>query len=202
MRVTNAIDPDGIHRHLQELVNGGHSLVNVLPQLLGVVVENKVWKKRVRPDGRPFGSLAEYLLAHHPFGAGCESHRNALTYAQLMELCADFPKVRDILAREAPKGKRGGDRKSESSRSDHAEVLPLDRHGGNTVPVLSARLAQEHPEVWGAYLNGEYQTVTAAAIAAGLITNSNAPLKRLKENWRRASKAERKAFLEFIREGE
>jgi hypothetical protein len=53
---------------------------------------------------------------------------------------------------------------------------------------------------WDDYLAGKYRSVTAAAVACGMIDDANAPLARLKQNWRKASKAERRAFREFIRD--
>ena len=79
--------------------------------------------------------------------AGCEANRDALSYGQLMLLCRDFPKVLDVLARNAPKGRRGGGRRSKEARTDHADVRPLDRHGGNLKPVLEAKLTERHPAI-------------------------------------------------------
>jgi hypothetical protein len=48
--------------------------------------------------------------------------------------------------------------------------------------------------VWQDYLAGRHRSVTAAAIACGMIADANAPLARLKQNWKRATAAERRAF--------
>jgi hypothetical protein len=113
-----------------------------------------------------------------------------------MELCKDFPKVVDALARNAPKGKRGGDRRSEEAKTNQKGVPTFDRNGTTkTKPVLEAKLAERHPEVWEGYLNGEYTSVRAAAEAAGLVRPANDPVARLKSNWRKATAAQRRAFL-------
>jgi hypothetical protein len=65
----------------------------------------------------------------------------------LMELCAGFPSVRDVLAKEAPKGKAG---RKKGGPAIKEVPTSLDRNGKTgTVPVLSARLAQEHPRTSG-----------------------------------------------------
>jgi hypothetical protein len=68
----------------------------------------------------------------------------------------------------------------------------------NSATVLSVRLAQEHPKYYEAYLRGDYRSVTAAAIAAGLLKN-DVNLRRLKSAWRKATAPEREQFLEWIK---
>jgi hypothetical protein len=53
------------------------------------------------------------------------------------------PDVAKILARERPKGKRGGDKRSKAK-----EQTPARGNDGNGMKrsTLSARLAQEHPD--------------------------------------------------------
>lgn len=120
------------------------------------------------------------------------------TYGQLMELCKDFPTVVDALAKNAPKGKRGGDRRSERAKDNQASARTLDRKGGSAAPVLQAKLAERFPEVWADFLAGKFRSVRAAAEKAGLVKPGHDPLARLKSNWKKATAKQRAEFLKFI----
>lgn len=166
--------------------------------MLETVIKHELWKTLTRADGAAFGSLGEFLTAYFPHGAGCGQDRNSLTYAQVMELCKDFPSVLDKLAENAPKGKPGRKRDGEENHFVRSGL----RRERYTLPVLQTRLAQEHPEIWSDFLAGRYRSVRAAAEAAGLVKNANDPLSRLKSNWKKASAAERRAFMAFIENDE
>lgn len=58
-----------------------------------------------------------------------------------MELCKDFPKVVDALAKNAPKGKVGGDRKSKEAKANHAILRSHDlgRQSRSTAKPSSKR---------------------------------------------------------------
>jgi len=82
----------------------------------------------------------------------------------------------------------------------------LRKQASKSPASLAARLAEStEPKLraaWQGYLDGKHRSVTAAAISCGLIEDANAPLNRLKQNWKKASKADRKAFLAWIEEPE
>lgn len=167
--------------------------MNVLPQFLETAIDHELWKVLPRADGHPFDSLAEYLSTNYPFGVGCGRQRNALTYGQVMELCKEFPKVVDALATSLPTGKPG----PKSENLPRTGEIPSPRRS-DTKPVLQAKLAEHHPDVWADFLAGNFRSVRAAAEAAGLTKPSNDPLARLKSNWNKANAAQRRAFLKFI----
>lgn len=60
------------------------------------------------------------------------------------------------------------------------------------------RLRAEFPAIYNDLLAGKYGTVNAAASAAGLV-KSPSPLDHLKRAWRKASTAERKEFIKWVR---
>jgi hypothetical protein len=68
----------------------------------------------------------------------------------------------------------------------------------NSRTVLSIRLAQEYPKYYEGYLRGDYKSITASAIAAGLIKN-NVNLRRAKSAFRKMTASQRKEFLDWIR---
>lgn len=57
-----------------------------------------------------------------------------------------------------------------------------------------ARLKREHPSIYADYRSGKHTSVRAAATAAGLIQLPT-PLTILRREWRKASLAEKRAFI-------
>lgn len=194
-----AVDHEAIRKRLQDLIGGGHvhSLVNVLPHSLEIVIQHELWKRLTRADGTVFESIGDFLTTYFPHGVGCGQDRNSLSYGQLMELCKDFPTVQKVLAANMPKGKAG---RKKAGDEIGAVRHQFERHGSNKTPVLQAKLAESHPEVWSEFLAGKLPSVRAAAEKAGLVKNANDPLARLKSNWKKATAAQRRAFLKFIEE--
>jgi hypothetical protein len=75
----------------------------------------------------------------------------------------------------------------------------VERATGNSSKALRRRLARHAPGLLAAWERGEFRSVRAAAIAAGLIRPLNG-LDRLQRDWRIATPAERAAFEEWKRE--
>ena len=97
----------------------------------------------------------------------------AVSYDQCIKLCERKPGVKDLLTKHRPAGKRGGDRKSETAKikRDNVTLDPIER--GNSRAYLEGKLAKDNPAIWQAYLNNEYRSARAAAIAAGFVKNAN-----------------------------
>jgi hypothetical protein len=73
----------------------------------------------------------------------------------------------------------------------------LDRkHNAVGATILSVRLAQEYPKYYEAFTRGDYKSVTAAAIAAGLIKD-DVNLRRAKSGFRKMTVPECQEFLEW-----
>src|SRR5262245_15337256 len=106
----------------------------------------------------------------------------------------------------ASQGKGGRPKKVEGENRARASAVngKSARRVTYSTRSLAARLAESaNPKVraaWQGYLNGRHKTVHAAAVACGLRADGHNPLVRLKQYWRKASKAERRAFLKFIEE--
>ena len=64
---------------------------------------------------------------------------------------------------------------------------------------LLRRLARQMPEILGRYERGEFKSVRAAALAAGIIREKT-PLEILRSVWAKASEGERETFLSEINE--
>lgn len=98
-------------------------------------------------------------------------------------------------AKEAqPIGEHGGDRKSENTDQGSDRTL---KARGETADYLTARIARDRPDVLERMKAGEFTSVRAAAMEAGIVKPVTS-LKALKRAWDKASKDERSEFLDFI----
>lgn len=174
-----------------------------MPQTLETIITHRLWETRKKANGADFAGLADYLLTNVSGGGlGCENSAHALNYEQIMKLCEGHPRVEDALLEAAPKRKRGGSGSNQHQKKE--ELIRTDQflRGGpatNSTSVLKVKLEQQYPEVWADFRAGKHATVYAAAKAAGLVKDANAPLYRLKCYWKKASEADRRAFLEWLK---
>ena len=70
---------------------------------------------------------------------------------------------------------------------------------GNSKEFLAARINRDHPEIAERVKAGEFKSIRAAAIVAGIV-KVKTPLERLFAEWKKASQEERDAFLKSIKE--
>jgi hypothetical protein len=69
-----------------------------------------------------------------------------------------------------PVGQHGGDRKSEARSTDQVANGTLKAKGSNQAAYLAARIKKVRPDIAAAVERGEYRSMRAAAISAGIIT--------------------------------
>jgi hypothetical protein len=80
--------------------------------------------------------------------------------------------VHRVLLEGAPKAKPGRLSNQERETGLSSRILfPRGKNRAKSRSVLEVRLVQERPEYYDAYRRGEYQSITAAATAAGLLQN-------------------------------
>ena len=196
---------EAIRNHIFDRIHkSGEEIKNDLPNLLRTAIQTKAWSHFADADGKRFTNLVDWLHNTFPNGASMGQGKNAITYAEAMTLTEGHPDVHRALARNAPNNGRGGDRKSGSVATNQKSSTTFDRNGRTgTKAVLTARLAQEKPDFYNAYLRGEYRTITAAATAAGIIRNKTGiNLRRAKSAFRKMIDAERKQFREWLKTDE
>jgi hypothetical protein len=89
----------------------GEEIKNDLPNWVERFVEGKGWSKVIDPStSKPFENVGQWLVASYPLGPGMGQGRYSISYDEFIVLCDDRPKLKDLLVKHRPKGKRGGDR--------------------------------------------------------------------------------------------
>ena len=71
---------------------------------------------------------------------------------------------------------------------------------GNSLHYLKPRLKRDHKAIYAAYRRGEYRSVRAAAIAAGIIKPRPAGELALQRLWLQAPHDKQQAFLCWLRD--
>ena len=103
------------------------------------------------------------------------------------EAIAAAPKIQTL----TDAGKKGG----------RGKKAPDNVRGfnGNSQDYLAARINRDHPDIAERVKAGEFKSIRAAAIVAGIV-KVKTPLERLFAEWKKASQEERDAFLKSIKE--
>jgi hypothetical protein len=142
------------------------------------------WKQLAGKGGKPFHSWKQYVETPEPDGLGVPLE----SVQAILEIAKDDALVGEVLGKHGQYGK---------GRPKPDRVDNVNSKGGNQKDYLLARLARDAPEILAAYNRGEYRSVRAAAIAAGIIEPPT-PLDRLRTAWKKASTEEQQTFLKEI----
>jgi hypothetical protein len=188
---------DSIRDHLFERAHRtGEQIKNDFPNILRIAIEREAWKQFIKPDGTKFKNLVEWLHYQFPIGVSMGQGRYVISYPDALQLTKETaPDVHRVLLENAPHRETGRPVNNETSTS---HLVP--RHDRSTsATVLSVRLAQEKPKYYEAYLRGDYKSVTAAAIAAGLLKN-DANLRRAKSAISKLTVQENEELSEWIQD--
>jgi hypothetical protein len=175
----------------------GEEIKNDLPNNVERFIEAEGWKSVVDPTtGQAFENVGQWLVANYPLGPGMGVGRFSITYDEFIVLCEDRPKLKDMLIRFRPK--RQGRRTDLVDNVN--EVKEAERKTGNSRLYIEERLQRDHPEIWQDYLDGNFKSARQAGIQAGFVKDTHDPLMRLKANWNKASKKQRREFLKWVEE--
>lgn len=186
-------------RVFERVNSGGEEIKNDLPNWIQRVIDSGAWKNAINPGtNKAFESVGQWLVANYPYGPGMGQGEFSITYDEFITLCANRPKLKDMLVRYRPKRKNGTHRNEEDA-FDNVKSTPAT---GNSRLYLEERLQRDHKEIWKDYLAGKYKSARQAAIAAGFVKDTHDPVMRLKAYWRKASKKQQREFLKWIETGE
>jgi len=175
----------------------GEEIKNDLPNLIERVVDSGAWNEVINPSTmKPFQSVGEWLVANYPLGPGVGQGQYAIKYEELILLCESRTELCKLLKDNRPARKNGRPTKEETFDNIKSSPPPT----GTSRLYIEERLKRDHPKVWKDYLNGVYGSARQAGIAAGFIKDTHDALMRLKSNWNKATKSQRKAFMRWIQE--
>lgn len=179
----------------------GEEIKNDLPNWVERFIAAEGWKQVIDPStGKPFSDIGKWLVANWPLGPGMGHGRYSISYDEFISLCSDRPKLKDMLVKHRPKGKRGGDTRSENAKTNVDNINKGNRKTGTSRLYIEERLQRDHPEIWQEYLSGQIKSARQAAIKAGFVKDTHDPLMRMKSYWAKASKKQRNAFKKWIAE--
>jgi hypothetical protein len=179
----------------------GEEIKNDLPNLIERVVESGAWNEVVNPSTmKPFQSVGEWLIANYPLGPGVGQGQYAIKYEELIFLCESRTELCKLLKDNRPARKRGGDRGNQHTGGKVSEPKFANTPTPGTRQYIEERLKRDHPKIWKDYLDGVYSSARQAGIAAGFIKDTHDALMRMKCNWNKATRSQRKAFLKWVGE--
>lgn len=147
----------------QCLMDGTESLFGTFPKSIRSILEERLWEQRTDKHGQPFKRFEDFVK--HPLWHGLEIK----SLDRLKGYLQDHDDVIRLVEREEGVAtSHGGDRRSEEVQSTlHCKVE--SQPYGNHPSYLLRRLKRDAPDVAEDYLSGQYKSVRAAAIAAGIV---------------------------------
>ena len=144
-------------------------LVQLLPAKIKAFIEAECWTGHMNPDtGEPFSSFYECAITRIPHGLGFDGKNRRHTYAQIVSYC-DLQRsdVARMMRQQQPA--LAGHGEIGNGRSRDYNVMSTPARQGNDAAYLVSRLKRDAPEVAERLAGGEFRSVRAAAIEAGIV---------------------------------
>lgn len=148
-----------VHNRIVAALSSG--IIDGVIEATAEISAHETWK-HLRDDlGRPFASLTAYVTHPRPRGLGwnMDSWRR---------LAADLDSPAEVAAR-APELREHGANQHVEASGGVDNVNSSEAKGGNRNDYLAARLKRDHPDIHERLAAGEYRSVRAAAIDAGIV---------------------------------
>jgi hypothetical protein len=181
-------DAETVVRAAQHALIHGGQFLETLPKMVLKIGKGRLWGE-LKPRGRePFAEFSDFATHPLPDGLGCDIGR-------LIDLCKGHDKAVKFL-----EAQRGREQKETVVQGSHLSNGKKRQGGGNTGEYLLRRLARLGDEWINRYEAGEFASVRQAAIAAGIVKVPSV-LDTLRKLWAKASEADRRTFMEEIKDG-
>ena len=177
-----------IVRAAQQAINHGGHWLRELPKDILNIGRKELWKQIKPRNRKPFVDFCDFCRHKLPDGLECDVE-------QLIRLCDANSEaqlwLRSELARtQAVTVKQGA----------HVDNINMSvNRGGTGAPYLLRRLAKTEPAIVKRYKAGEFASVRAAAIEAGIIKIIQ-PLDAAIKAWRKLSKPDKAKFQTIIKQ--
>lgn len=169
------------------LIHGGKWL-DELPAIVVEICDTEAWKTCKDRNGEVFSSFTDMICAELPEGFG-------ITVPKLRKLVAgtiaERPLAVAVGEEQATTVRKGPKPKGDSVRGTETPS------GGNGSAYFLRRLSRMDGDWLDRYEAGEFPSVRQAAIAAGIVKVPTV-MDRLRSAWKKASPADRLAFMEEI----
>ncbi len=184
------MQPDPVFRECQQAHGKAMSwLVQILPAKIETFIERRTWEGvNNGVSGEPFQSFYECATTRIPHGLGFDGECKRLTYQEVVRYCElQRSDVAAMMRNEVPELAVSGRPKKGGSR----KVDNINLKGGTDPTYLVRRMKRDAPEIAQALADGEFRSVRAAAIAAGIVKVPT-PFEQVMKLWPKLSVAERK----------
>jgi hypothetical protein len=149
------------------------------------------WRQLYDDKNHPFGSWEDYVQYPEPNGLGMPPESARL----VIEAINDAELLGDVLKR--PGGQPGN--KNAAKTKNEPDNVRVDPSYGNSVEYLERVLTSHHPDIAKRLAVGEFRSVRAAAIAAGIV-KVKTPGEQLWHWWKKADEEQRAEFRRKIAE--
>jgi hypothetical protein len=150
----------GAKFRIQKLLDQHETDHESIESLVGQVLDVSAWTQLAKSNGQPFASYTEFCTTSRPYGLGRSDQDIKRIIAEgkaksAAELVRDTPPVREV-----------GRPKAGESNVDNINII----QGGTSSSYLAARLNRDHPDIAARVEAGEFRSMRAAAIEAGIIS--------------------------------
>jgi len=155
---------DRCRKKMQEAINKEIGAVVDFRDEWMQFVSNKGWELLANADDVPFADYRAFALCKRPHGLGMDTAEFVRHCESAHSATGIDPRDRAELTRAAldPKGGRP------PAAEEHSQRLSLAT-GSNSADRLTARIARDHPDILGRMKAGEFKSVRAAALEAGIV---------------------------------
>jgi|GEM_PF-1781432 len=178
-----------VRRELQSAIHDRESDTLTLKRFLRLMEQHEGYKALTDARGRPFRSYRAFCEARHPIGLGYDP--------EVLQLVIDERKEAKERAAQPKKLLNVGPPTKEEHLNNPAHNRVI-QYGSTNADYLTARIARDHPDILERMKAGEYKSVRAAAIDAGIVKVPTT-LEKLNRAWEMASPEDQAAFLARIR---
>jgi hypothetical protein len=176
---------------IQQLLNQQRMDHEALQRCFDAFNRNDGWRQLADAKGKPFPSYSAFCKARKPYGLG----RDAGEIDALLREGAAKRAPEERAAEAKPLAGHGNQEGENNSRNRDSDATSV----GRGADYLTARIARDRPDVLERMKAGEFPSVRAAAIAAGIVKVPT-PLDVLKRAWAKAGKRERDDFMGWVSE--
>ena len=197
-------------------LDDAQATVRTVRDLLSTCERHKGHTALTTRAGRPFRSFEEFCRAKPPYGvdlpddvvkhiqtATNEKKRLGVLFDDIDYVREHDAKVRkDAADNEEPvdvSQLQGLAKPGEAGNGRSRGVYNTSTRGTTNADYLTARIARDHPAILDRMKAGEFRSVRAAAIEAGIVTPPTA-LQECLRAWRKMTAEERAEFREWVKD--